>query len=479
MSPSSKATSIIDGDVEKGSKTKGGLGVSAKDVRAAAVSHDVFVAEEGGEGPDFRGVGSAGATVLLLKTQFGLGVLSLPSVMNTVGLVPGLLLIIVLGILTTYGDYVLGQFALEYPGIHSVSDIGYIMGGVVGREIFAASYAIFMIFIVSAGILACSIALNAITSHATCTVAFSVCGAFIIGIGASPRTLKQISWLGWVGVCFILPAIFIVVIAVGVIDRPADAPPTGDFDKQLKAFNGDASFSAAMLSVVNVLFAYGGTPAFLSVISEMREPRKFSRSMLTAQTTCILLYVCISVVVWFYTGQYVASPALGSAGPTIKKIAYGIAIPGLVAGPIIVTHSTAKFIFVRLLRGTKHLQSSTPTHWITWLSTVVGITAIGFIIAEVIPFFNELIGLIGAVFASMYCITLWGVVWIWQHDHKRKEGPTSLRYKLLYANAVMMVVLGLFILVGGLYGAIKSIKDLFESGGNGKPFSCSDNSNSV
>lgn len=73
MSPSSKATSIIDGDVEKGSKTKGGLGVSAKDVRAAAVSHDVFVAEEGGEGPDFRGVGSAGATVLLLKTQFGLG----------------------------------------------------------------------------------------------------------------------------------------------------------------------------------------------------------------------------------------------------------------------------------------------------------------------------------------------------------------------------------------------------------------------
>lgn len=146
------------------------------------------------------------------------------------------------------------------------------------------------------------------------------------------------------------------VIAVGVIDRPADAPPTGDFDKQLKAFNGDASFSAAMLSVVNVLFAYGGTPAFLSVISEMREPRKFSRSMLTAQTTCILLYVCISVVVWFCerscmrgglldvsltplvlldTGQYVASPALGSAGPTIKKIAYGIAIPGLVAGPIV------------------------------------------------------------------------------------------------------------------------------------------------
>jgi hypothetical protein len=33
-----------------------------------------------------------------------------------------------------------------------------------------------------------------------------------------------------------------------------------------------------------------------------------------------------------YCGQWVASPALGSAGPTLKIIAYAIAIPGLIAG---------------------------------------------------------------------------------------------------------------------------------------------------
>lgn len=33
-----------------------------------------------------------------------------------------------------------------------------------------------------------------------------------------------------------------------------------------------------------------------------------------------------------YCGKWVATPALGSAGPTIKIIAYSIAIPGLIAG---------------------------------------------------------------------------------------------------------------------------------------------------
>lgn len=32
----------------------------------------------------------------------------------------------------------------------------------------------------------------------------------------------------------------------------------------------------------------------------------------------------VAIVVYYYCGQYVASPALGSAGPMIKKIAYGM-----------------------------------------------------------------------------------------------------------------------------------------------------------
>ena len=54
-----------------------------------------------------------------MKSQIGLGVLSLPKVMNTLGFVPGILLIIFLGVVTTYGDYQIGQFRNTYPGVHS------------------------------------------------------------------------------------------------------------------------------------------------------------------------------------------------------------------------------------------------------------------------------------------------------------------------------------------------------------------------
>jgi amino acid permease len=43
--------------------------------------------------------------MLLLKTQIGLGVLALPNVMMTLGIVPALIVIILLGLLTSWGDY--------------------------------------------------------------------------------------------------------------------------------------------------------------------------------------------------------------------------------------------------------------------------------------------------------------------------------------------------------------------------------------
>jgi len=56
----------------------------------------------------------------------------------------------------------------------------------------------------------------------------------------------------------------------------------------------------------------------------------------------------------------------------------------------------AKYVFVRLLRGTPHLQSKTATHWITWLGSTLSLGIIAFVVAEAVPFFGTLIGLIGA-----------------------------------------------------------------------------------
>jgi hypothetical protein len=67
--------------------------------------------------------------------------------------------------------------------------------------------------------------------------------------------------------------------------------------------------------------------AFFSFISELKEPREFPKALALLQFCDISLYIVVAVVVYRYGGQDVASPALGAAGPMVKKIAYGIAIP--------------------------------------------------------------------------------------------------------------------------------------------------------
>lgn len=52
-----------------------------------------------------------------------------------------------------------------------------------------------------------------------------------------------------------------------------------------------------------------------------------------AHSTCL-----VGMVVYYYCGTYASSPALGTAGPVVKKVAYGIALPDLFVTAILLAH---------------------------------------------------------------------------------------------------------------------------------------------
>lgn len=62
-------------------------------------------------------------------------------------------------------------------------------------------------------------------------------------------------------------------------------------------------------------------------MAELRDPRDFPKALCMLQGIDISLYIIAAVVIYRYAGADVASPALGSAGPVISKVAYGIALP--------------------------------------------------------------------------------------------------------------------------------------------------------
>lgn len=77
----------------------------------------------------------------------------------------------------------------------------------------------------------------------------------------------------------------------------------------------------------------------------------------------------------------------------------------IVIAGVINAHVAAKFVYVRLFRGTKHMSQRTFLSVGTWIAITLTMWVIAWIIAESIPVFNDLLGLISALFAS-WCVKL-------------------------------------------------------------------------
>lgn len=123
---------------------------------------------------------------------------------------------------------------------------------------------------------------------------------------------------------------------MGVQDKPAAAPP-GPFKSNWKGVN-DPSFESAISACSSIVFAWAGTPAFFQIASEMRIPEDYTKSLLLCQSIVATTYIVIGVVVYYYCGSFVASPALGSAGVLLKKVCYGLALPGLCVSTLLFVH---------------------------------------------------------------------------------------------------------------------------------------------
>ncbi|KAJ4328792.1 hypothetical protein N0V84_000799 [Fusarium piperis] len=441
------------------------------------IAHDAVFGEITDKGPNYRNVGWIGTVALMMKTQIGLGVLSIPAVFHSLGLVPGMVALIAIAVITTWSGYVVGTFKLRHPEVYGIDDAGALMFGRIGREVFGIAFCLFWIFVAGSGMLGISIALNAVSMHGACTAVF-VAVAAIIGFGlASIRTLGRISWLAWVGLICLLTAIFTVTIAVGVQDRPADAPQEGTWKSDYKIVNKGTPFTEAISAVSSLIFAYAGTPAYFAIAAEMRNPQHYTRSLIVCQSGMTITYIIIGCVVYVYCGSYVATPALGSAGAMIKKVAYGLALPGLIASTTLVIHYSAKYAFVRMLRGSKHLTSNSLTHWATWLGCTTTATIIAYLIASGIPVFGGLVSLVGALLGTLMSFQPMGCMWLYDNWGRRRE--VTLGWYLMVVYSVFVVVSGTFLMIGGTYGSIVGIIDSMKETGGSPAWACADNSNSV
>ncbi|KAF1956431.1 putative amino acid transporter, partial [Byssothecium circinans] len=460
-------------DARRNSRWSLGAG-SSRSQRRGSINDAVF-GEITEDGPNYRDVGWLGTVVLMMKTQVGLGVLSIPAVFNALGLIPGVICLLVIGAITTWSNYMIGVFKRNHPEVYSIDDVGQMIFGRAGREILAFVFCLFWIAAAGSGMLGISISLNTLSEHGACTAIF-VAVAFIIGFGfASIRTLGKVAWIAWIGLFGIMSAIFALTVAVGLEGRPASAPKEGHWESDFKLF-GSPTFAKAASSLSSLVFAYAGTPAFFSIASEMRDVKNYTKSLLVCQGAVTAIYVSIGVVVYYYCGSYVASPALGSAGVLMQKVCYGLALPGLIASTMLLLHFPAKFIFVRLMRGSAHLVSNSWQHWVSWLGCTFVTSLISYIIASAVPVFDGLVALVGALLGTLLCFQPMGFMWLYDNWRRGKNGRGP-RWMFGVCFSIFVIISGTFLMIAGTYGSVVDIMDSYKATGGSAAWTCIDNSN--
>ena len=153
-------------------------------------------------------------------------------------------------------------------------------------------------------------------------------------------------------------------------------------------------------------------------------------------------------------------------------------IPTLIFLGVLYASVSARFIFFRIFEGSRHKTSHTVVGWATWAG-ILGATWIGaFIIAEVIPFFSDLLALMSSLFDSFFGFIFWGVAYIrmrrvdgginWLHEQ------SLYGYTMLALN-IFIILIGLFFLSAGTYVSVQSILNSYAAGAVTGVFTCANN----
>ncbi|OJJ95043.1 hypothetical protein ASPACDRAFT_48147 [Aspergillus aculeatus ATCC 16872] len=393
--------------------------------------------------------------LLMICESVSLGVLSLPAAVAALGLVPAIILIVGLGILATYTGYNIGLFRERYPHIQNLADAGEILLGPFGREMFGLGQFLFCIFVMGSHLLTFRVMMNTITDHGTCSIVFSVIGMVISMALSVPRTMKGMTWISFFSFLSIFSAVMITMIGVGVQDHPG----------RIIEATVDTSLYKAFSAVSNIVFAYCAHVAFFGLIAEMEKPKDFKKSLFMLQGFEICLYTTAAIVVYYYVGKDVQSPALSSAGPLLKKVAYGIAIPTIVGAGVVNGHIGLKYIYFRTCHKSDLIHSRGWRSVSIWIGLGLSCWVVAWIIAEAIPVFSDLNGLISALFASWFSYGLSGVYWLHLNWGQWLSSPKKIALTVLN---IGIALFGLILCVLGLYASGTAIHD----DANSNSFTC-------
>ncbi|KAK2754212.1 hypothetical protein FQN54_007091 [Arachnomyces sp. PD_36] len=414
----------------------------------------------------FSRLGWKRLTIVLIVEAIALGSLSIPSSFATLGMFPGVLCSIAIGFIAIYTSYVVGQVKLKYPEVANYADAGRVLFGRWGYELINAMLILQLLFLVGSHCLTGTIAFIDITGSGMCSVVWAVISSIILLVLAVPPSFTEVAILGYVDFASIILAIGITIIGTAV--QSTDSPGLSNVNWSAWP-KEDITFTDGFIAVSNIVFAYSFAMCQFSFMDEMHTPRDYVKSIWSLGLMEIFIYTVTGALIYAFVGVDVKSPALLSAGHTLSKVAFGIALPVIFISGSINTVVLGRLIHGRVYKNSPIRYINTKKGWITWLALITVMTIIAFFIAEIIPFFSDLLSISSALFISGFTFYFPAIMWF----KLIREGKWTTPHNMaLGALNGLTLLIGLVILVAGTYSSIDDILINYREGTVKGVFTC-------
>lgn len=367
--------------------------------------HSIYEGEQ-----KFQRLGWKKLTICLIVEAIALGSLSVPSAFASLGMIPGIIVSVGLGSIAIYTSYVVGQVKLKYPWVDHYADAVYLIWGKFGYELTGVLFVLLLVVLVGSHVLTGTIAwITIVDELGICALGWGVLSAVLLFCLAIPPTFSEFAILGYIDFVSIIIAIGITIISTGITASNREGgissvpwtlwPPE------------NISFYSVFLSTTNIIFAYSFAVCQFSFMAEMHTPSDYVKSIWALGIAEIVIYTGTGALVYAFVGPNVSSPAILSAPHTTARIAFGIALPVIFISGSINSTVVGRYILGRAFPNSSIRYINNKKGWLTWLGLLLAITVVAFIIAEAVPFFNDLLGLISSLFISGFTFYFPALFW--------------------------------------------------------------------
>jgi len=283
----------------------------------------------------------------------------------------------------------------------------------------------------------------------------------ILLISNQARTLRNIAWLSVIS----FVTIFVVLaICLHDIENDGVVPDSKhDVVRQVSFWNFYGSFST-------FIFAWAGQKIYLEIMSEMKKPSDFPKSLYTSYPVIFILYACVVTVSYAYQGRETPGYILEMLNYSgTKSFANLMMFLHMQISFTLNIQVSSRAIHRRYDRDLANcIDTSNPRFWKAqsqWFVITSILMFCTYTLSNLIPFFDDFVELVGSMLSPFLAFLFPCVFYLKTAKMNSIIIDQSERF-LIYG----IIALGVSVV---LFGTIASIRDLVHHTEEyGSPFDC-------